>query len=131
MKSSRLAIVACVMLLIPACLEARVSSIRCGTRLITEGDYKDRVLAECGEPDHVEIYEEERIYGFRHHPSYYGNYDNYDYSRRDYRYGKPYRVKKLVVIEEWTYNKGPSRFLNHLILENGIVVDIFSSDYGY
>ena len=131
MKSSRLALIACVMLSIPTLIDARVSSLRCGTRLITDGDYRDRVLAECGEPDHVEVYEEERIYGFRHHPSYYGNYDDYDYGRRDNRYGTPYRVRKLVVIEKWTYNHGPGRFLNHLRLENGIVVDIFSGDYGY
>jgi hypothetical protein len=119
------------MLSIPVLTDARVSSLRCGARLITEGDYKDRVLAECGQPDYVEVWEEERIYGFRHHPSYYGNYDNYEYGPPDHRYGTPYRVKKLVIIEEWTYNHGPGRFLNHLRLENGIVVDIASGDYGY
>ena len=131
MKTSRSALILLIILSISSLSDARVSSLRCGTRLITEGDYKARVLAECGEPDHVEIWEEERVYGFHHHPRYYGNYDSYEYDRNNYRYGKPYRVKKLVVIEEWTYNHGPSRFLRHLRLENGIVVDIFSGDYGY
>jgi hypothetical protein len=110
---------------------ASASSLRCGVRLITEGDYKARVLAECGEPDYVEIREEERVYRFDRHPGYYGHYDNYEYRQQDYRYGKPYRIKKLVIIEEWTYNHGPGRFMDHLILENGIVVDISSGDYGY
>lgn len=131
MKTIRSALILLIILSISTLTDARISSLRCGVRLITEGDYKARVLAECGEPDYVEVWEEERVYGFRHHPSYYGNYDNYDYRRQDDRYGRPYRVKKLVIIEEWTYNHGPGRFLNHLRLENGIVVDITSGDKGY
>ena len=131
MKTIRSSLILLIILLISTPIDARISSLRCGVRLITEGDYKAKVLAECGEPDHVEGWEEERVYGFRHHPSYYGNYENYEYRRPDERYGRPYRVRKLVIIEEWTYNHGPGRFMNHLRLENGIVVDITSGDYGY
>ena len=107
------------------------ASLRCGVRIITEGDYKDRVLAECGPPNHVEVWEEERVYRFHNHPGYYGIYENYEYSDRDYEYGKPYRIRKLVLIEEWTYNHGPGRFMDHLRLENGIVKGIKSGDYGF
>ena len=131
MKINRSLLIILIILSISSLAEARISSLRCGTRLITEGDYKAKVLAECGEPDHVEVWEEERVYGFRRHPGYYGYYDTYEYDRNNYRYGGPYRIRKLVVIEEWTYNRGPSRFLRHLRLENGIVVDISSGDYGY
>lgn len=131
MKTIRLAFILLMILTISAIDEARATSLRCGVRLITEGDFKARVLAECGEPDHVEVWEEERIYGFRHHPSYYGFYEDYEYRSRDYDYGRPYRVKKLVIIEEWTYNHGPGRFMDHLRLENGIVRRIISGDYGY
>ena len=131
MKTVRCALILLIIIIIPILSNARVSSLRCGVRLITEGDDKARVLAECGEPDHVEIWEEERVYGFRHHPSYYGHYDNYEYERPPYRYAKPYRIKKLIIIEKWTYNHGPSRFVNYLRLENGIAVDIISGDYGY
>ena len=131
MKTSRSLLILLIILSIITLTDARATSLRCGVRLITEGDYKARVLAECGEPDHVEVWEEERVYGFRNHPSYYGNYDNYEYRRSDERYGRPYRIKKLVIIEEWTYNHGPGRFIDHLRLENGIVVDITSGDYGY
>ena len=110
---------------------AAAASLRCGVRLITIGDYKDRVLSECGEPDHVQVWEEERVYGFRHHPQYYGVYDNYEYLHRNDHAGRPYRIRKLVIVEEWTYNHGPSRFLDHLRLENGIVRHIASGDYGY
>ncbi|UCD80711.1 MAG: DUF2845 domain-containing protein [Desulfobacterales bacterium] len=107
------------------------ASLRCGVRIIAEGDYKDRVLAECGAPNHVEIWEEERVYRFQHHPRYYGIYDNYDFGPTITEPGKPFRVKKLVVVEVWTYNHGPTRFVDHLRLENGIVTDITSGDYGY
>jgi len=131
MKSSRSALILLIILSILTLTDARATSLRCGVRLITEGDFKARVLAECGEPDHVEVWEEERVYGFRNHPSYYGIYDNYEYGRPDDGYERPYRIKKLVIIEVWTYNHGRNRFMDHLRLENGIVVDITSGDYGY
>jgi hypothetical protein len=105
--------------------------LRCGARLISEGDPKAKVLAECGEPDHVEVWEEERVYRFRYHPSYYGFYDNYEYGDPDDGYGKPYRIKKLIIVEEWTYNHGRTRFMDHLRLENGVVRRIASGDYGF
>lgn len=111
---------------------AHAASLRCGVRLITVGDYKDRILSECGEPDHVQVWEEERVYGFRNHPLYYGVYDNYESVHPDERSGDTaYRIRKLVIVEEWTYNHGPTRFLDHLRLENGIVRSIASGDYGY
>ena len=125
------AIILPLILSVLALTSANAASLRCGVRLITIGDFKARVLAECGEPDHVEVWEEERVYKFRDHPGYYGIYEDYEYSGRDYEYGKPYRIRKLVLIEEWTYNHGPGRFMDHLRLENGIVRGIKSGDYGY
>ena len=107
------------------------AGLRCGVRIISEGDYKDKVLAECGAPDQVAVWEEERVYGFQYHPSYYGIYDNYEYDASGFDHAKPYRVRKQVVVEEWTYNHGPTRFMDHLRLENGIVREITSGDYGY
>jgi len=120
-----------IAMLILAPFNASAAGLRCGVRLITIGDYKDRVLSECGEPDDVQVWEEERVYGFRHHPQYYGVYDNYEYVHPGNGAGQPYRIRKLVIVEEWTYNHGPSRFLDHLRLENGVVRDITSGDYGY
>jgi hypothetical protein len=131
MKTIRSAPILLIIILIVSLTDAHATSLRCGVRLITEGDFKARVLAECGEPDHVEVWEEERVYGFSRHPSLYGIFDNYEHRRPDEGYGRPYRIKKLVIIEEWTYNHGRSRFMDHLRLENGIVVDITSGDYGY
>ncbi len=131
MKKNRVVFILALILLIFTLTGAHASSLRCGVRLITVGDYKAQVLAECGEPDHVEVWEEERVYSFGHHPGYYGIYDNYEYSQRNLEHGQPYRIRKLVLVEEWTYNHGPGRFMDHLRLENGIVRGIKSGDYGY
>ena len=114
-----------------ALTSSQASSLRCGVRLITVGDFKARVLAECGEPDHVEVWEEERVYKYRHHPAYYGIFEDFEYSDRPYGYERPYRIRKFVLVEEWTYNHGPGRFMDHLRLENGIVQHIKSGDYGF
>ena len=131
MKAKRLASILAITLSLLALTTAQASSLRCGVRLITVGDYKARVLAECGEPDHIEVWEEERVYNFRHHPGTYGIYENYEYSDRNYNTGEPYRISKLVFVEQWTYNHGPGRFMDHLRLENGIVQHIKSGDYGF
>ncbi len=107
------------------------ASLRCGVRLITVGDFKARVLAECGEPDHVEVWEEERLYRFQHHPGYYGIFEDFEYQERSNEHGRPYRIRQLVIVERWTYNHGPGRFMDHLRLENGIVRHIQSGDYGF
>lgn len=98
-------------------------SLRCGVRLITEGDPKGKVLAECGEPDHVDIWEEERVYRYYYKP-------NDDYRYYD-EYLEPHYVKDHVIIEEWTYNHGPHRFMDYVRFENGRVRKIVSGDYGY
>ena len=131
MKAKRIASILMIILPLLAVTSSEASSLRCGVRLITVGDYKARVLAECGEPDHVEAWEEERVYNFRHHPAYYGIYEDFEYSDRRYGDEKPYRIRKFVLVEEWTYNHGPGRFMDHVRLENGVVQDIRSGKYGY
>ena len=102
---------------------ASATSLRCGTRLITEGDFKAKVLAQCGQPDHVEVREEERVYRYyRTHTENYRYYENYL---------EPGYIKELVVIEEWTYNHGRYRFMDHVRFENGRVRNIESGDWGY
>jgi len=131
MKIKRFILILAAILICLTSQDAQADSLRCGVRLITEGDFKDRVLAECGAPDYVEVWEEERVYRFQHHPRYYGFYDDYEYGDLGGGHGKAYRIKKLVTVERWTYNHGPGRFMDHLRLENGVVKKITSGDYGY
>ncbi len=99
-------------------------AMRCGSRLISEGDPRDKVLNECGPPTSVEEWEEERYDWFDRFPpsSRYREFE---------RYGNAYRVKIYVRVELWTYNRGPSRFIDQVRLENGIVHKVFSGGYGW
>lgn len=99
-------------------------TMRCGSRIISEGDPKDRVLSECGPPSDVQAWEEERYYYYDAPPPSY-LYKEYEY------YGNAYRVKVHVNVEVWTYNYGPSRFIDYVRIENGRVRRIYSGGYGY
>jgi len=131
MKANKTVFILPIILSIFLLANSHATSLRCGVRLITVGDFKARVLAECGEPDQVEVWEEEQVYGFRHHPGYYGIYEKYEFHTRNDGHGNPYRIRKLILVEQWTYNHGPGRFMDHLRLENGVVRHITSGNYGY
>jgi hypothetical protein len=99
-------------------------SMRCGSRLISAGDPREKVLNECGQPSDVETWEEERFdYFDRPPPSRI--YKEFE------RYGGAYRVRSFIRVEVWTYNYGPSRFIDYVRLENGKVRKIYSGGYGY
>ena len=123
MKTTRIITSLLFIFFIATLANAYAYSLRCGVRLISEGDIKAKVLAECGEPDHVEMWEEERIYKYYYKPN-----DDLQYHRN---YLKPRYVKDYIIVEEWTYNHGRYRFMDHIRFENGRVRRIESGDYGY
>ena len=114
--------------LINIALPASGSALRCGTRLITEGDTKSKLLAVCGEPQYIDFWEEERTY--RYYPWVKYN-SNYSIQRYEDEFQKPHYIKELVLVEEWTYNHGPHKFIDHVRLEKGRVKKIVSGEYGY
>ena len=103
-----------------------LADLRCGTKLVHRGDSRAEVIHKCGEPDSVEIWEEERIQRDYYHASTFshrlGEY---------YWYREPFLVKELIRIEEWTYNFGSTRFIRFLRFENGLLRDISLGGYGY
>jgi hypothetical protein len=103
---------------------ASAQAMRCGSRLISEGDPRDKLLNECGPPTDVEAWDEE-AYKYFDRPPPSNLYREFE------RYGNAYRVRAFVHVEIWTYNYGPSRFIDYVRLENGIVRRIFSGGYGY
>ena len=86
-------------------------ALRCSGSIVSIGDTKSRVFEKCGEPDHIESWEEERI-----KKDYYHSYDHYRFHEG---YREPFLVKEYVKIEEWTYNLGPTSFIRYLLFENG------------
>jgi hypothetical protein len=93
----------------------RADALRCGSKLVAEGDTRAAVEARCGPPA--------------------------DVARRTrlapavvWRHGRPYHVGEGpidVVVEEWTYNFGPQRFMRRVRFEDGIVVRIDTLGYGH
>jgi len=85
------------------------AALRCGSDLVVVGDHRFEVLAKCGEPALIDSWDRK---------VYVAPYDNRIESRQ-------------VVVEEWTYNFGSSRFVKILRFENGRLVHIEEAGYGY
>jgi hypothetical protein len=94
-------------------------SMRCGSKLVTISDGKDKVRALCGEPSSISF---QGV--IRRAPRYeYG----YGYSRYDY-YG-PGVID--MPVEVWTYNFGSSKLLRKLRFVGDELDDIRTDGYGY
>lgn len=101
--------------LLATTLPAQASTVRCGGRLIREGDAAAEVRARCGAPTDVTRTE------IRKAPIIW-------------RDGRPYRLAggdRLVPVETWIYNLGPNKFMRKLRIEDGIVVSIDTLGYGH
>ena len=88
-------------------------SIRCGTRIISDGDHVARLLRYCGEPDFAHTRRALRPFVSLTGATYYPGFP------------------EEVWIEEWTYNFGPHKFMRLVTLENGVVTGVKNLGYGY
>lgn len=94
-------------------------SMRCGSRLVSQGDGKDKVRKLCGEPSDVSL-----MGVVRRVPRYeYG----YGYSR--YEYFGPGWID--MPVEVWTYNFGSHKLLRKLRFVGGELEEIRTDGYGY
>jgi Protein of unknown function (DUF2845) len=92
-------------------------TMRCGTRIVSVGDGKDRVRSLCGEPTSVAFV---GTIGRRSYP----DYDPYDYS-----YVGPAWVE--LPVELWTYNFGSTKLLRKLRFVGDELVEIRTDGHGY
>ena len=90
---------------------AAADSMRCGTKLMTDGDPSDKVLAYCGEPASIERREILRGYGYHRGVTVHSAYE--------------------VSVEMWTYNFGPHKLMYRLRFEDGLLVDVDTLSHGY
>jgi hypothetical protein len=81
-------------------------AFRCNGRLVYIGDPKTDVLSKCGEPDHIEQWEE--------NPNGYTS-KIYDYEKE--RYQLPELIKGPIRFERWTYNLGSNQFTRYLFFK--------------
>jgi len=110
------ALVAAVLLLAVPPGATADDTMRCGTRLVSSGDGKDKVRTLCGEPTSISFV------GMQSAPRYY--YGPYDYS-----YFGPGVVE--VPVEVWTYNFGSSKLLRKLRFVGDELDQIRTDGYGY
>lgn len=101
------------------CLAAAAPSyaaIRCGTKLVSEGDTRSEVAAKCGEPTEVvpqkSVFRRPVIWT-RNGPYYIGE----DFIE--------------IQVETWIYNLGPNKLMRRLRFEAGVLTEIESLGYGY
>jgi len=100
-----------------------VYGLRCDGRIVQIGDKTSQVANKCGQPDHIEYSQEERIRA--------NYYSMHRYSRsKAYRH-LPFIAKETIQIEEWTYNFGPTKFIRYLSFENDRLTKIELGDKGY
>jgi len=90
---------------------AAADSIRCGSKLMTDGDPSNKVLAYCGEPAAIERREILRPWGYQRGVTVHSTYE--------------------VSVELWTYNFGPSKLMYRLRFEDGLLVDVETLTHGY
>ena len=112
-----LAILICGSLVQPASAE---DTMRCGSRIVSTGDGKDKIRSLCGEPTDVAFV---GVIGRRAIPGY-PNGDSYD----QWYYG-PAWVE--MPVEIWTYNFGPNKLLRKLRFIGDELVEIRTDGHGY
>jgi hypothetical protein len=92
------------------------AALRCGTKLVSEGDTRSEVAAKCGEP--TEVVTQKSVF---RRPVIWTN-------------GRPYFLGEdfiEVQVEAWIYNLGPNKLMRRLRFEGGVLTEIDSLGYGY
>jgi hypothetical protein len=104
-----------LLLLLMASSASASDGMRCGSKVITDGESRERVLALCGEPAGVT-------------QSYIMRQPSFSRNNRVVYYGSQLAE---VLVETWTYNFGPNKLMRRLRFVDGILEDIVTLGYGY
>ena len=101
-------------LLVPA-TSSFADTMRCGSRLVSEGETRAAVLSKCGEPADVQTRTILRrpYYDFHGRIVYFGD------------------GLVEVPVELWTYNFGPYKLMRRVRFIDGIVDEIETLRHGY
>ena len=94
---------------------AHADAMRCGSRLVSDGDTRSQVRELCGEPTDVQT----RTILRRPY---------YDFHGRIVYYGDGLIE---IPVEIWTYNFGPYKLMRRVRFVDGEVEDIETLGYGY
>lgn len=94
---------------------ASADAMRCGNKLVRQGDTRTAVLDLCGEPSDVQTR------SILRRPSFWRN-------GRPVFFGDGYVE---VPVEVWTYNFGPYKLMRRVRFVDGLLDDIETLGYGY
>ncbi len=100
-------------------------ALRCDRKVMSEGMRTIEIRKYCGEPTESQQRTVVRA-GF---PRRQGRTTPNDNSQQELLYND--RSYEEVLVEEWTYNFGPRRFMVVVRFVNGLVTDIEDLGYGY
>lgn len=103
---------------------ATADSLRCDRRLVSTGDSQYQVRAVCGAPDAETRRVEHRT--VRRHVSGPCR----DGSSKAHCGVVEERTVE-VIIDEWVYDFGSNRFVQHVLFEQGTLVRVISGSYGH
>jgi hypothetical protein len=106
-------------------LSSPAFALRCGGKLVSEGDPKSKVLKICGEPAATQ----QRTIVRSGVPRSLDHASQRSGSREELLLNTRSYVE--VLVEEWTYNFGPRKLMRVVRFENGLVSDVTQLGYGY
>lgn len=104
---------------------ANADSMRCGDNLASSGDTTYEVRASCGEPDAADHHVEYRTIRQRIPIPC-----TKDANGRE-RCESVIEQTIEVVVDDWTYDFGKNRFIQHLRFEQGRLLSVVSGGYGH
>lgn len=87
---------------------AAADSLSCENGIVSSGDGAADLLLKCGQPEWKNAHEETVV-------------ESLD---------KDSRRKTVILVEEWTYNLGPDRFMRIVTVRNGVVTAVRTGGYG-
>jgi hypothetical protein len=103
----------CTLVLSTAPATAGDGGFRCGGKLISVGDSRLDLLGRCGWPSVEEHAQEERARLWR-----------------DRKQHSAVGERRTIAIDRWTYDFGPSQFVQTVTLQGGVIVDIKAGRHG-
>ena len=101
--------------------DAGADGMRCGSRLISTGDSTYTVKSRCGAPQDATRRVETRTERRR---------VRVDCGRGNTRCEREQEVSIDVVVDEWTYDFGPQRFIHILTFVDGKLARVDTGGYG-
>jgi len=107
--------IAGAMLGIVLATSAHADSMRCGNRLVGEGDTRSMVLELCGEPTEVQTRSILRRPTFRLNGRLYFSGDGFE----------------ELPVEVWTYNLGPYQLMRRIKFVDGLIEQIETLGHGF